>query len=72
MQQVDAKTVRDVCSHYIYDKCPVVVGIGAFMGDSTVYRVKSCIPYSAKISRVKIFANFANFASIAKLFQRNF
>ena len=52
MQQVDAKTVRDVCSHYIYDKCPVVVGIGAFMGDSTVYRVKSCIPYSAKISRV--------------------
>lgn len=28
IQQVDAKTVREVCGRYIYDKCPAVVGIG--------------------------------------------
>ena len=28
IQHVDAKTVREVCSHYLYDKCPVMVGIG--------------------------------------------
>lgn len=27
-QQIDAKTVKDVCSKYIYDQCPVVVGLG--------------------------------------------
>ena len=31
MQQVDAKVVRDVCSRYIYDKCPALVGIGEFL-----------------------------------------
>ena len=28
IQQVDAKTVREVCTRYLYDKCPVIVGIG--------------------------------------------
>lgn len=28
LQQVDAKVVRDVCSKYIYDQCPALVGIG--------------------------------------------
>ena len=28
IQQVDAKTVREVCSRLVYDKCPVMVGIG--------------------------------------------
>ena len=25
---IDAKTVREVATKYIYDKCPAVVGIG--------------------------------------------
>lgn len=25
---VDAKTIREVCMHYIYDKCPVVASVG--------------------------------------------
>lgn len=28
IEQIDAKTVRDVCTRYIYDKCPALVGIG--------------------------------------------
>lgn len=28
IQQIDAKTVKEVCTRYIYDKCPIVVGIG--------------------------------------------
>ena len=28
ISQVDAKTVRTVCSQYLYDKCPAIVGIG--------------------------------------------
>ena len=28
IQEVDAKVVRDVCSRYLYDHCPAVVGIG--------------------------------------------
>jgi hypothetical protein len=28
ISEVNAKVVRDVCSRYLYDKCPVVVGIG--------------------------------------------
>ena len=31
IQQVDAKTVREVCTRYIYDKCPAIVGIGMYM-----------------------------------------
>lgn len=29
-QQVDAKVLKEVCTRYIYDKCPVVVGIGKY------------------------------------------
>ena len=25
---ITAKTVRDVCMNYIYDKCPAVAGVG--------------------------------------------
>lgn len=28
IEQVDAKTLRDTCMKYIYDRCPVVAGIG--------------------------------------------
>ena len=28
MQAVDAAVVREVCTKYIYDKCPVQVGVG--------------------------------------------
>ena len=28
IEQIDAKTVREVCTRYIYDKCPALVGIG--------------------------------------------
>ena len=27
-QAVNAQVVRDVCTRYIYDKCPAVVGVG--------------------------------------------
>ena len=30
LQQIDANTVKEVCSKYIYDQCPVVVGLGTF------------------------------------------
>ena len=45
IQQVDAKTVRDVCTRYIYDKCPVIIGIGVslimciFTVVYTLYRI---------------------------------
>lgn len=29
-QAVTAKVVRDVCTKYIYDKCPAVAAVGAF------------------------------------------
>ncbi len=32
IQQVDAKVVREVCSRYIYDKCPAIVGLGKWRG----------------------------------------
>ena len=28
LQQVDAKTVKEVCTRYLFDQCPVVIGIG--------------------------------------------
>lgn len=28
IEAVNASVVRDVCMKYIYDKCPVVVGVG--------------------------------------------
>ncbi|XP_064400504.1 mitochondrial-processing peptidase subunit beta-like [Halichondria panicea] len=28
LQQIDSQTVRDVMTRYLYDKCPVIVGIG--------------------------------------------
>lgn len=31
-QAVTAQVVRDVCTKYIYDKCPAVVALGAFFG----------------------------------------
>ena len=40
IQQVDAKTVRDVCTRYIYDKCPVIIGIGVSFNYVRIY---SCI-----------------------------
>lgn len=27
-QQIDASTIREVATRYLYDKCPAVVGIG--------------------------------------------
>lgn len=32
IEQIDAKTVREVCTRYIYDKCPALVGIGIQSG----------------------------------------
>ena len=31
-QAVDAALVRDVCFNYIYDKCPVIAGVGPIEG----------------------------------------
>lgn len=30
-QAVTANVVRDVCTKYIYDKCPAVAAVGAFL-----------------------------------------
>ena len=44
VQQVDAKTVREVCSRYLYDKCPVLVGIGEDSNSSTpLLHYSSCV-----------------------------
>jgi len=32
LEQVNAKSVREACMTYIYDKCPAVVGYGEFHG----------------------------------------
>ena len=32
LEAVTAKTVREVCMKYIYDKCPAVVGYGECRG----------------------------------------
>ena len=37
IQQVDAKTIREVCTRYLYDKCPVIVGIGTSVLCSQVH-----------------------------------
>lgn len=31
-QQINAKTVMEVCSKYIYDQCPALVGVGMDIG----------------------------------------
>ena len=41
IQQIDAKTVREVCTRYIYDKCPVLVGIGKM--EWSVRLVRLCL-----------------------------
>lgn len=28
IDSISAKTIRDVCTRYIYDKCPAVAGVG--------------------------------------------
>ncbi len=28
LQAVDAQTIRDVCTKYIYDQCPAVAAVG--------------------------------------------
>lgn len=35
LQEVDAHTVREVCSKYFYDQCPAVAGLGEWAGSST-------------------------------------
>jgi len=32
LEAVTAKTVREACMKYIYDKCPAVVGYGKYQG----------------------------------------
>lgn len=27
-QAIDAKTIKDVCTKYIYDKCPAIAAVG--------------------------------------------
>ena len=31
LQMIDAQTVKDVATKYLYDRCPAVVGIGKFL-----------------------------------------
>jgi len=33
LEQVTAKSVREACMEYIYDKCPALVGYGEFHCD---------------------------------------
>ena len=28
---IDAKAVKEVCTKYIYDKCPAVAGVGTYV-----------------------------------------
>jgi len=39
LEAVTAKTVREVCTKYIYDKCPAVVGYGEYhsFGDMEMF-----------------------------------
>lgn len=40
-QAVSAKVVRDVCTKYIYDKCPAVAAVGAFFAFADCFSVCS-------------------------------
>lgn len=42
-QAVTAKVVRDVCTKYIYDKCPAVAAVGAFYVFVDCFSVRSDI-----------------------------
>lgn len=42
-QSVTAKVVRDVCTKYIYDKCPAVAAVGAFFASVDCFSVHSDI-----------------------------
>lgn len=41
IEAIDAKVVRDVCTHYIYDRCPVVAAIGPVEGLPDYTRIRS-------------------------------
>lgn len=43
IDSVDAQNVRDVCMKYVYDKCPVVVGVGPTEQLPDYNMVRSCM-----------------------------
>lgn len=41
IDMVDVKTVKEVCTKYIYDQCPVVAGVGPVEGLTDYSRLRS-------------------------------
>ncbi|XP_067132917.1 mitochondrial-processing peptidase subunit beta [Centruroides vittatus] len=41
IEAVDAKTIRDVCTKYIYDRCPVVAAVGPTEGLTDYNRIRA-------------------------------
>ncbi|XP_048345725.1 cytochrome b-c1 complex subunit 1, mitochondrial [Sphaerodactylus townsendi] len=43
ISEVDAKTVREVCNKYLYDKCPAVAGVGPIEQLTDYNRIRSAM-----------------------------
>ena len=41
LQAVDADLVRQTCYNFVYDKCPVVAGVGPIEGLTDYNRIRS-------------------------------
>jgi len=41
LEAITAKTVREACMEYIYDKCPAVVGYGQYLSLNKLWFVTS-------------------------------